>query len=135
MKRRRPARPWLAACLIGVLAATYLLAWEALVEHAHCDQGGFCGLGEGLLMMYVGGPVSIVLTWLALRLSGARSALLGTGALVLSLLVLVNTTERLDPPPFAWPFLLAALAALWFVLELRVAPPSAQQVQHDRQEH
>lgn len=125
---------------MGALTASYTLLWLALEERAaHCETP-FCGLGEGILMVYAGGPLLVVLVGLALRLAGARSALLGTGALVLGLLLLSHAAEAaegvLEVPALAWPLLVAALAALWFPLEQRILPQrSVQQVEHDRQQH
>jgi len=124
MTSRRPARPWLAALLVGAITGCHLVLWQTLVENAHCPDNPWCGFGAGLLLMFVGGPVALVLAAIALRKAGSSAAVLGTGALVLALCVLPNAAQELEPavevPMAAWPFVFGAVAAGWMLLERRI---------------
>lgn len=106
---RCPRRPWLAGLLVLTLVLGYLGVWQAAVENA--TGGPWAGIGDALLMMYVGTPVTAVLAGCALRLAGAASAVTGVGLLLLVLLVVPQIPGAAFLPGPVWPLLLAGAAA------------------------
>lgn len=110
----RTRRPVLAGATIALMVAG-LQSWFEAVDRPSNSSGDW----PGLEVVIVGGPLALVASAVALRLCGARSALLHLAALVGALQVVGPLLGRLDPPLFVWALLVGSLVCLTLACEAR----------------
>ena len=116
-----------AAGLVGLLAsAGFVAAWYFVVEVPRsCDQTGvFACMGDDLLLVIFGIPITYVLWPLGLRLAKAPMPWLAPFAVLTIISVLVSVTLAIEPPLWIWPIVASAICGLWArLLEGVVSPP------------
>ncbi|HEX5861993.1 MAG TPA: hypothetical protein VFY58_09135 [Nocardioides sp.] len=105
----------LAAGLVGLLVTSgYLALWWVLVERATCEQTGmFACSGPAISMYLFGVPTAYVVWSLGLRLVRAPLPWLAPVVVLMALVVLVPTSEVIEPPTWGWPVVAGALTAAW----------------------
>ena len=94
-----------------------MAVWALAADRPCAEQRVLACAGPSLALAVIGTPVLALLTFAILRAAGARSALMGILALVVSGWILVSMAEVVEPPPAVWPLLIGGTAAGYVVLE------------------
>jgi hypothetical protein len=116
MTPARGSRTASDAGLVGLLAsAGFTAAWYLVVEApGSCDQTGvFACMGDDLLLVIFGIPITYVLWPLGLRLAKAPMPWLAPFAVLTIISVLVSVTLAIEPPLWIWPVIASIICGLW----------------------
>ena len=127
-RARGPGARLVAGLLVGGVVAALLGAWWWANDRPACRGStdfGTC-MGSGLLVAVLGVPLALAFGWCALRIGGARHAVLGVGAIIVVVWGAVLLAEPLEPPAAAWPLVSAALAVGYLVVEARLRRTSSR---------